>query len=436
MNCPICQNEKWENVDRYRMKPQGMHLCHGCGFVTYPEKYRDKQSVREYYRKEYRPAPTVNNLFTGQRKLHYHGAFLKPVIEKWLETGNTAPVITDIGAAMGMFAAWWRNGPRLLNGAPAFPNADINGVELTTSFRRVAYHEFGVKLTEDLDTTKKYDLITSYKVLEHMFDPEKELELYREQLKPEGYLYISVPVWFERLNNFGVGGWDIEYYYHPDHVNVWSKAHFEHILRRAGFKIVQEDHATYDSTYLCQIGEETKPALPLPKFDVIGTYLAKIQAADEALKRKQWELAIELWPRFPVARRASYEFTRADAHKNGAYPFIKKNHIDRWLESDPDCIEGLTFAADLALRYDQFEDCLGFLKRCLTIQANSESHLSLLSNVYRAMAQKEPSEEKRADLFGQAYQVTKMLRNNSLQSMTQAITWSYNDASMIPMPGE
>lgn len=434
LNCPICHKNEWENVDRYRIKAQGMNLCHGCGFVSYPEKYKDKAAVREYYRKEYRPAPNINNLYTGQRKLHYHGAFLQELISKWAGEGKTAPVITDVGAAMGMFAAWWKNGPRLPSGAPAFPDADINGVELTTSFRRVAYHEFGVKLTEDLDTTKQYDLISSYKVLEHIFDPDKELELYRNQLKPDGYLYISVPVWFEKLSNFGVGGWDIEYYYHPDHVNAWSRAHFEYILRRAGFKIIKEDHDTYDSTYLCSIGEETKPALPLPAYDMIGNHLAKIHAADEALRRKNWDLAVELWPRFPVARRARYEFSRADAHKAGGYDWIKRHHIDPWLQIDPGCIDGLTFAADVALRYDQFDDCLGYLKQCLQIHTNSESHLSMLGNVYRAMAQKAPNEEKKIELFGQALGISRAIRNNSLQSMPQAVTWAYNDASMIPIP--
>ena len=435
MNCPICKQNNWENVDRFRIKPVGMHLCHGCGFVSYPERYKNKQEVLEYYRgNQYRTAPTCNNLFTGHKKLNYHSIFLKETIEGWIDEKKNNPVIVDVGAAMGLFAAWWKN-LRAENGEILFPNADINGVELTRSFRRVAWHEYGINLTESFDESKKYDLITSYKVLEHIFDPDQELDMYARSLSKNGLLYISVPVWYEKMHNFGVGGWDIEYYYHPDHVNVWSKAHFEYLLAKSGFEIIKQDHALYDSTYLCKVSDKNRPEKVNVSFQDIGPKLALIFAADEVLRAKNFDQAIELWPRFPVARRARYEYSRTKAHENG-FEWIKEHHIDSWLSIDPDCWEAYSFATDIAARYDQFDLALKYISKALELQPNSDAHLSVLLNIYKAMANKADNQKNKMEFLGNAINVARKLRVISPQNLAQVTTSLYNDYASIPMPGE
>src|SRR3990167_9119 len=151
-----------------------MSLCKSCGFVSYPKKWQEKEKVLEFYRKQYRNAPTVENLYQGQRKLNYHQEFLtETLIDKWKKEEKKNPVIFEVGAAYGLVLAWFKN-MRDSKGF-LFPDADLNGSELTLSFKRNAYHEFVFNLTDDFDDTKQYDLVISYKVAEHMLDADKEL---------------------------------------------------------------------------------------------------------------------------------------------------------------------------------------------------------------------------------------------------------------------
>jgi len=63
--CIICDTiGEWENVDQYRPKPEGMHICKNCGFVGYPEKYLNEEEAKAYYAKDYRKPPNIGNLYT------------------------------------------------------------------------------------------------------------------------------------------------------------------------------------------------------------------------------------------------------------------------------------------------------------------------------------------------------------------------------------
>lgn len=438
MRCLVCDKSDWENVDQFRIKKEGMSLCKQCGFVSYPEKYKKKEEVIEFYRKQYRAAPTVENLYQGQRKLNYHQEFLsEPVLDVWRKEGKKDPVIFEIGAAYGLVLAWFKN-MKDVNGT-FFPNADLSGTELTLSYRRNAWHEFGINLKEDFDESKKYDLIMSYKVAEHMLDADIELMRYRKSLKPDGKLYISVPTWFNRLHNFGVGGFALEYYYAPEHVNVWSRPHFEAVLRKAGFKIVKENHAFYDNTYLCEVDTEIKDGqaidIPLPTPNQIRDWMIKIKTADELCQKKMFGEALEHWPNFPIARRAHYEFHRKDWHSRGIDE-IMKGIIKPWLALDSDSYEVYILGADLLMRYDKYHEALNYLKIALTKRPKCETALGAISNCYRMLAKNANDKGEKIEFIKQSRDIMRFMKDNCLNSFANSVTWIYSDNAIIPMPNE
>lgn len=269
MRCFICdETNKWKNVDNFRMKsqklnektkklePVGMEICMSCGVVSFPSRYQSPEAIKEYYRNSYRAAPSSAGLFTGERKLQYHEFFLKPLFESWKEAGITKPVIGEIGSAFGMFLNWVRG---------KFPEADLHGTELTKTYRRIAYHEYGLKLEEDFDTSKKYDLIVSYHVLEHQVDPDKMLKQYADCLKETGVFYLACPIWFREIaNGASVPGFDLDYYWAPDHINSWSEKHLEYLIAKAGLEIVYKNDDIYGNTYILK--RTTKEAVK-PEFN-------------------------------------------------------------------------------------------------------------------------------------------------------------------------
>lgn len=430
--CPNCGQDSWENVDQMRLKdkdkkgtPINMCMCTNCGMVSYPDRIKDKEKMLDHYRKDYRPAPSIQNSFTGQRKNGFHFNFLKDLFEKWNKEQNTSPVICDVGCAFGMSLSMFKQ---------FYPEADLNGTELTQTMRNVAFHEFGFRLTEEIDETKKYDLIMSYKVLEHMIDPLDELHKYARLLKKGGHLYISVPTWFNSMTNFGLDGFDLEYYYDPNHVNVWTLEMFESLLLRAGLRIIKKDHMTYGDTYLCEYSEEHKSEA-IYKEDCldIKRKLATIKNAFELYSEYKFDEATKAWPNYPAAWISKLEMNRKIIAEEG-YEFFKENYIKPFLKSCPNGIDPWIVATDYAMRCKEWEEALACVNVAMTIRPNNPISLNHLIKIYKEKAAREKDEQKKYDLFKLARDAAIVLHNSSAENRNEAVNELYYISSLLPIP--
>ena len=408
--CPICDVEnQWENVDEYRLKASGMSMCGSCGFVTYPDKLKDK-SLKEFYQDDYRKFPNANNFFTCERKVHYHAAFLKDVIK---ELKDKPINFLEIGAAFGTVCNWIQK---------KCPKWKVEGTELTTGFKRVAFHEYGLNLQDDFDKTKKYDFIMTYKVLEHQKDPDKELLQYRESLNDDGYLYVGVPIWFDKLCNFGMTGFDIEYYYSTNHVNVWSRSLFEGLLAKCGFKVVATNNTHYDFVYLCKktdLGSVVKDSSVERK-----EQLKKAFAAYKLFVTGKYKEAAETYTYFPDAWKMHYELHRNQIHNEGV-ELIEPDFIDVMLKSNNRCPESLYVAADIFKRYEKYDKAIKLLEECLDKRANMPTALMSLGECHRLMGN-----------LHQSAAIMEYLTNVSSQMRYEALSWYYRDIANIKTPHE
>lgn len=440
MRCLVCDStDKWKNVDEYRIKPVGMAICMECGFVSYPTLYKTPEEIKAYYRKDYRKPPMVQNLWTGMRKLHFHSTFLTPLFKEWAKEGRNEPEIFEIGSAYGIFLNWVRQ---------VIPKAKVAGTELTTTFRRVALQQYGIELKEDFDDTKKYDLICSYKVAEHMLDIDKELEKYAACLKVDGFLYISIPAWWQALENFGAEGFDLEYYYSPNHINVWSRKHFEGLLNKAGLEIVREDHLMYGETYLCRANSAVKakgihkedPAQILDTMKRIkeaATVTRSFLNTQDAIAR--YDKALELYPNNPHAWMGRYEMLRSDLNKQGyevTFDMVFERFCKPFMAACPNSVLPYIFSADLAMRYDQFEIAINFFNKSLEMVPNLVKVLMNMSHCFRQLAQRETNPEKKLTLLTNARDLCKHIVKTDLQHTPEAVNWIYSDEANMPLPSE
>lgn len=444
MICPNCNETTWENVDKFRMKqtelrddpnnpgektevPVGMSICTSCGFVSYPSKWKSEEDIKKHYRTEYRNPPTTNNIYAGQRKNHFHHKFLESLFEEWQDKKIESPKICEIGAAFGIMLQWLRG---------IVPKAELYGTELTTSFRRNAYYEFGLNLTEDIDETKKYDLIISYKVLEHQIDPDKCLEKYRKCLAPGGLFYVSVPTWFNTLSNFGAAGFDLEYYYDTNHINVWTRKIFEGMIARAGFEIVKQDHVMYNDTYLLKVNESLIGTAPLKEnVEDIKAKMLSIKNAYIAHGENRYDDALTLWPDFPTAHVAHAEFSRKKLVEMG-WDWFKENIINRMIKDCPNAPESYVLASDYAMRAKKFEEAIRYCERSLMMKPENPLALNIMINTMREMGLKAKTEKERLHYYAQAREVARHLRNVSHQHFREATDMIYIFNSLIPYKGE
>lgn len=426
MRCPNCSENKWESVDQHRIKPAGMAICTECGFISYPTKWQSKESIKEHYRNSYRNPPSHQNVYSGERKNHFHLKFLNDLFKKWKAAGIESPRICEIGAAFGFTLQLIKQ---------EFPKAEIYGTELTVSMRRNAYHEFGIKLSEDIDESLQYDLIMSYKVLEHQTDPDQELTRYAKLLKPEGLLYMSVPTWFNSLCNFGMAGFDLEYYYDPNHINVWTEEMFENIFTRAGYSIEKEDQIMYSSTYLLRY---TGPAdVPVLKLNVeeMKTKMAKIKKAYMAFTENNFLEAIMTWPDYPSAYASHAEMSRKLLAEKG-WDYFHDTILRLAIDACPTSAEMVIMATDFAMRAQQWTAATKYAEQALLMKPENPVSLNQLVNIMREMALRAKTPKERTHYFLQAREVARHLRLVSTQHFKEATDLVFFFNSKLPFPGE
>ena len=422
--CIVCDKNDWENIDKYRIKEVGMSICKSCGFISYPSLYKTEEEILDYYRNDYRGAPNISTYFTGVRKLHYHNHFLNKYFKKWAEEKKDKPFICDVGAAFGMFLNWTRQ---------FAPNANLYGVELTKGFRRNAYHLYNLNLTEKFDDSLKYDLISSYKCAEHIIDVDKEIIKYRNALNDDGILYISVPLWFKDLNNFGMGGFDLETYYHTNHINTWMQPHFEHILKKAKLKIIEEDHLIYPSTYICQKDDSTKEEEPPALYKEVMEKLEKVYDTYVTYEKSEYDKALKIYSNFPLCHVGRYEFNKKKYDSNG-YDWIKKNIIERAAEDCKEIFEIMIFCADICMRYNDIELALDYLDKALKARPQSADAILKITHCFRIAAKKEPKE--REQYIRKAASLALEVARNSPQHFNESMNWVYSDFAEIKTPFE
>lgn len=429
MNCAFCKSENWKNVDKYRIKPEGMRLCQTCGFISYPDRFSSKEDAESYYKKSYRQTiPKVQNIFQGEKKINYHKAFLADEIKGWREAGKSLTVC-DVGAAFGLALAWFRS--EFEKG-----KCDVSGVDFTDSYIRNAWHLFQIPITQKFDDKKKYDLIMSYKTLEHIVDPEEELKKYIDCLKDDGYIYLSVPTWFHTFQDFGTATVSMDSYFHPDHINVWTRPQFETLIKICGGEIIKENHTMYGNTYLVKRKLENRKTERKELYEdpkQIEEKLNQMKMAYEAHLAGYNDRAIELYPNFPVAHIAGYERRKKEYHQRG-FKWLYENVLAKAIKDCPDFADLHFFAGDICMRYDQFDLAVKHLKESLSMKPGHPTTISMLGNAFGTLASRETDEQERIQYLMEANKWAHTLQQISKESYNEAMNWILFNNSKLPVP--
>ena len=304
MKCAICDSETWKSLDHLRDaeywwkidrlpldKPVGFMMCLKCGFLTY-DLYESEQSIKDFYRTKYRSAVSPMNHVTCNRKNSYHKTFLDSEFKQWAKEGKS---FMDVGCAQGSFLAFLRDDY-------GFKNENLAGTEWTIGFRSFATKELGLNVTEDWSQTRKFDVISMYRVLEHVWEPNKKLAQLRDLLNDGGYLYISVPVWLGLLEDPpGAYTNDFENLFHVNHCQVFTEKTIEQLYAKIGLKIVKRDTTIYGHTALLQKCDPQGLTFDADYPASVEKDVATVKKAVSLLAEGRPGEAAQIWPNFPDA---------------------------------------------------------------------------------------------------------------------------------------
>ena len=143
---------------------------------------------------------------------------------------HKAPLaVLEVGTGSGFF---------LLSAHDAFPNATLTGFEyderlLETTRKRAPFAECLQGNAEKLDLgQRKFDVIVSFQVIEHLYDPSAMLSRMHRHLKPNGLLIITTP----NLDGLGARVMGKRWHgYREDHVSLKGVREWSHLIQSHGF---------------------------------------------------------------------------------------------------------------------------------------------------------------------------------------------------------
>lgn len=285
VSCYGCGGKDYKSVKLHTTSE--ILVCKKCGAVMHNTEKMDEEKIRNFYRHEYRGHPTYENLLTTTSKQNFIALFLRDFLKD-----KKGLICGDVGCATGYVPAWLRG-----------LGHKATGSEYTTTYRRMAEHYYGIPITEELEAKHKYDLISLYHVLEHMLNPFEKLTKLREMLSENGRMLISVPEWFDSLEeSSGTNVVSFDVLFHVNHINVFSAQSLKNLFARVGLEIEKEDHITYGQTYLLKKCEPKD--IVLEDCDKQAGKMTAIHGAIAAYVAKDYTKALKLWPNFPEAHIA------------------------------------------------------------------------------------------------------------------------------------
>lgn len=204
--------------------------CKKCGLV-----FTNPQPSPEWIKNSHYNAKEVGFYsYEGVAAYHSHYENGLKIINKYYKTGK----LLDVGCGVGYFVDMAKK-----------RGYDISGIDFSSVAKNVAKREFGLSITVgELCNSKfrkdSFDIITLWNVLEHFYDPLKEIELIYELLKNNGILLIETPNFLLRsmLMRFKPTKYLLEISQKDnslipwEHLYYWNQTTLKSILRRIGFR--------------------------------------------------------------------------------------------------------------------------------------------------------------------------------------------------------
>lgn len=160
------------------------------------------------------------------------------------------PRILDVGAGNGYFVSLARR---------EF-GFDADGFEISDAEADYARTTFGLQFIRSAAeiAPQRYDVVSSFNVLEHVTQPLELLAQIRGYLAPGGYLFLTTPNpacvhrWFHGLRRWGM-------VCPPHHITLFTLTALKQLLARAGFEFVE--HSTLSTYINCVRNVDTESLL-------------------------------------------------------------------------------------------------------------------------------------------------------------------------------
>ena len=233
-NCPCCKNlsraksiRDWNNID--------YHFCKKCGSA-----YQDPRIIYEYEENYWGeitdPDGNIRDLSKDRdfKIKNWYGESV-PFVNKQ-KSGS----ILDVGAGLGFFLS-------ALN--DSWEKFAIEISDYATDQIKNKYDEVNVfngNINDAPYGNDFFDIIMFYHVIEHLKDPQKELNKLYDILKPNGILIIGTPNVLSIAAKIFKGNFRL---FGPGHMCLFTPQSLYDILESNGFEVFRREYPFWKTDY-------------------------------------------------------------------------------------------------------------------------------------------------------------------------------------------
>lgn len=273
--CPLCRSGLFLNhfdATDHSVSKETFRLCKcsNCGLIfTNPRP--DAESIGKYYEfDEYISHQDKSNNLTNVLYKQVRKITLKGKIDLLKQYSPENSEVLDYGCGTGYFLQTAQN-----------KGYSTTGIEPNDKAREIA-SSFGLKISKNLDeieSSRKYDIITLFHVLEHVHGLRKTLKNLLSKLKKNGTLMIAVP---------NINSWDYQHYKNhwaaldvPRHLYHFNQKSLSFLAEEMKITIIDKKPMPFDSYYVSILSEKHL----FPDQSTFKTYL---KALKNGMKSNKW----------------------------------------------------------------------------------------------------------------------------------------------------
>jgi 2-polyprenyl-3-methyl-5-hydroxy-6-metoxy-1,4-benzoquinol methylase len=252
-NCPVCGSPdstlKFKAKD-YTVSNELFHIvtCNSCQLIYTNPRPAANEAGPYYHASAYishsdTNEGIVNKLYHTVRKFTLYSK------TNWIEPekkGNKE--LLDIGCGNGHFLA-----------AAKEKGWNINGVELDPETAARAAKLTGLRIApslQEIASEKKFQVITLWHVLEHVYELEEYFQFFKNRLAKEGKLLLALPNPASFDANYFEEYWAA--YDVPRHIYHFTPATITALAAKYGFTLKKSRGLIFDSFYISLLSNEYK----------------------------------------------------------------------------------------------------------------------------------------------------------------------------------
>ena len=254
-SCPICKGTYFADFlsckdHNYSYDWFCIVKCKTCGFRFTNPRPKEK-TVHIYYQSADYISHTsskkgiLNTIYHVVRNYQFGKKYT--IIRKLIEKRKKK--ILDVGSGTGEFIEYFaKNG------------WDVKGVETDDKARNYSINNYNCIVDKSLDETakygKKFDVITLWHVLEHVYDINEYISKLKKLLNNDGYIILGLP----NCDSFDAKYYKENWYAYdlPIHVSHFTKNDIKNLVNKHGLKLISIKPLIFDAYYISMLSERKK----------------------------------------------------------------------------------------------------------------------------------------------------------------------------------